>query len=59
MEVPKGEHSASSISLNRVLREGVMGLSKIALFCTLLLEVRREQETFFLFRGCFAMMFAD
>ena len=36
MEVPKGEHSASSISLNRVLREGVMGLSKIALFCTLL-----------------------
>ena len=36
MEVPKGEHSVSSISLKRVLREGVMGLSKIAFFCTLL-----------------------
>ena len=36
MEVPKGEHSFSSISLKRVLREGVMGLSKIAFFRTLL-----------------------
>ena len=36
MEGPKGEHSVGTISLNGVLREGVMGLSKIALFCTLL-----------------------
>tara|TARA_B100000401_G_scaffold58497_1_gene33999 strand:+ start:343 stop:669 length:327 start_codon:yes stop_codon:yes gene_type:complete len=36
MEVPKGKHSVGTISLMRVLREGVMGLSKIALFRTFL-----------------------
>ena len=36
MEVPECENSVSTISRKRVLREGVMGLSKIAFFCTFL-----------------------
>ena len=36
MEFPKGEHSVGTISLKTVLREDVMGLSKIALFRTFL-----------------------